>query len=297
MRVRLKFLFQMEGRQQAKMDSSTRRLYHPGLLVAALFLSIVLAITSNAQKTHQPPASDKRPNVGQKLFVSSCAGCHGLDGRGGERAPNIAGREKVQRLADADLVRIIQQGVPGTGMPAFHSLSLADVKALVAHLRVLQGNGQTVKLPGRPVNGKALFFGNAGCSSCHMVQGAGGFLGSDLSTFAGTHSVEQIRAAITNPDQNAGPQSRTAIVTTHDGKKYSGRVRNEDNFSVQMQMSDGTFHFFSKAELESLEYTPKSIMPSDYGSLLTPAEMNDLISFLMTLGKAGHAETGPEFED
>ncbi len=62
---------------------------------------------------------------GKQTFTSTCAGCHGLDGRGGERAPNIAENPKVLRFSDAQISLIIENGVPGTGMPAFHSLAQA----------------------------------------------------------------------------------------------------------------------------------------------------------------------------
>src|ERR1700722_512604 len=66
------------------------------------------------------PRADALP--GQRTFTSTCAGCHGLDGRGGERAPNITGSAKLGRLSDANLAAIVANGVPGTGMPAFRSL-------------------------------------------------------------------------------------------------------------------------------------------------------------------------------
>ena len=70
-----------------------------------------------------------------------------LDGRGGERAPNIAQNREVQRLSDPELMRIVREGVPGTGMPAFHSLASSEVKAVVAYLRSLQGINKSPPCP------------------------------------------------------------------------------------------------------------------------------------------------------
>jgi putative heme-binding domain-containing protein len=244
----------------------------------------------------QPQANTPSgPRAGAEIFASSCAGCHGLDGRGGERAPNIASRPAVQQLSDADLMRIIQQGISGTGMPPFHSLLTPEVKAVVAYLRTLQGTGNALKLPGNPERGKTLFFGTAGCSACHMVNGSGGFIASDLSQFAGTHSAEQIRNAITNPTVDR--QSRTAVATTRSGEKYSGRIRNEDNFSLQLQTLDGAFHFLLKSDLDRLDYASQPLMPSKYSSSLKPDDLNDLISYLMSLGKSKQSETDEEFEE
>jgi cytochrome c oxidase cbb3-type subunit III len=74
--------------------------------------------------------------------------------------------------------------------------------------------------------------------------------------------------------------------TAKDGERYQGIIRNEDNFSLQLQSMDGTFHFLSKADLKTIDRSQESIMPSDYGSKLSAAQLNDLISYLLSLGQA-----------
>ena len=254
------------------------------LVVAALWAACGLAALSQTplqtlRKTAKPPATQ-----GKQTFASTCANCHGLDGRGGERAPNIAGNPRVQKLSDGQITHIIENGVPGTGMPAFHSLKTSDVKAVVTYLRTLQGTRQTLKLPGDPIRGGAIFFDKAGCSGCHMVTGKGGFIASDLSAYASTHAVQQIRSAITSPT----PSNRQArlVTATIRGEKVVGRIRNEDNFSMQLQSLDGVFHFLMKSDLDSLEYDSQTLMPSDYGSTLSPDELNDVVSYLMRVANA-----------
>jgi cytochrome c oxidase cbb3-type subunit III len=251
----------------------------------------LLVLPSLGQRPADKPLNGNR---GQKLFAENCAGCHGLDGRGGERAPDIAGRPQVQRLSNSQIFHIIQDGVPETGMPAFHSLPASDIQAVVACLRILQRTQSGVELPGNAERGKALFYGKAECSACHMVAGSGGFIASDLSAFARTHSVEEIRSSITRPEPGASQQAKTAVATTRSGDKYTGRVRNEDNFSLQMQSLDGTFHLLAKSDLASLEFDPQPLMPSDYSSRLSPSELNDVISFLMSSSKKAHSEETPE---
>lgn len=243
---------------------------------------------------------DIKPSVsGKQTFASTCANCHGLDGRGGERAPNIAERPRVQQLSDAQLFKIIENGIPGTGMPAFHSLDGSRIKAVVTHLRTLQGTGKPVKLPGDPERGETIFLGKAGCSVCHMVAGKGGFIASDLSAYARARTVEQIRNQITTPPNN-DQRARMATATLRNGEKYMGRVRNEDNFSLQLQALDGSFHFLGKSELEGLEYSSQPLMPTDFGSTLRPDELNDVVSYLMSLAGANASPSRPpekKFED
>jgi cytochrome c oxidase cbb3-type subunit 3 len=236
---------------------------------------------------------------GKQAFASTCSGCHGLDGKGGERAPNIAENPKVRRLSDTQIAHIIKNGVPGTGMPGFHSLESSDVKGVVAYLRALQGTRQALKLPGDPVRGEAIFFGEAGCSGCHMAAGKGGFIASDLSGYARSHAVEQIRSAITSPTPGNDRQARLVTATTRAGEKYVGRIRNEDNFSLQLQTLDGTFYFVDKSDLAGLD-SSRTLMPSNYGSTLSSDELNDVVSYLMRVAnvKPGEAVDRTEaFED
>src|SRR5271163_5254777 len=271
---------------------------------SVLLLAALVAASCSAARAQTPQQAPLRKNAtpvstrGKQTFASTCANCHGLDGRGGERAPNIAENAKVQRLSDAQIEHIIENGVPGTGMPAFHSLETADVKAVVTYLRTLQETKQTVKLPGDPVLGETIFFGKAGCSGCHMIAGKGGFIASDLSSYARTHTVEQIRSAITDPAAGSDLQARLVTVTTRGGEKVVGRIRNEDNFSLQLQTLEGTFHFVTKSDLERLEYNSQTLMPSDYSSTLSPDELNDVVSYLIKVaGASGTPKKADEFED
>ncbi len=196
-------------------------------LTGSIRLAAAVALLSlfvSAQTQHRKAADTGTP--GQQIFASACASCHGLDGRGGERAPNIAQAAAVQRLSDQELTGIVTEGVPGTGMPAFHSLGSSGISAVVKYLRVLQGRGQPSTLPGVAERGQALFFGRAACSSCHMVGGQGGFLASDLSAYGKTHDVDEIREAIVKPGQDSALRQRNAIVTMNDGTRLEGIVRN-----------------------------------------------------------------------
>jgi cytochrome c oxidase cbb3-type subunit III len=279
------------------MLSSRKSLYVLVPELAALWAATAFVASSQTPLQYVPQQSVPQKKVrpvstrGKQIFASTCAGCHGLDGRGGERAPNIAERTNVQRLSDAQITHIIENGIPATGMPAFPSLESSDIKAVVTYLRTLQGTKQTVKLAGDPVRGETIFFGKAGCSGCHMIAGKGGFIASDLSGYAGTHATEQIRSAIASPAAGSNGQARLVTATTRSGEKFVGRIRNEDNFSLQLQALDGTFYFVAKSDIEGLEYGSQTLMPSDYGSTLSPDELKDVVSYLMSVASASDSGT------
>lgn len=261
--------------------------------LAALWVaSILVAWAQTPAQIHPQKNANAVSTRGKQLFASTCAGCHGLDGRGAERAPNIAERPQAQGLSDTQIAKIIEHGIPGTGMPGFHALDHAEVQAIISYLRILQGKKPMFELPGDPGRGERQFFGGAGCSSCHMIAGKGGFIASDLSNYASTHEVEQIRSAIVG--QSASRQVRLVTATTRSGEKIVGRIRNEDNFSLQLQTMEGAFLFVNKSDLEALEYDPDSLMPSNYGTRLSAGELNDIVSYLMRAAGVGKTVTATE---
>jgi cytochrome c oxidase cbb3-type subunit 3 len=257
------------------------------IAVAFLFTgSIAAELYSQTARPGGKSTSSATLLAGKQIFTSRCAACHGLDGRGGERAPDIATKREVQRLSDIKLTRIVDVGVPGTGMPGFHSLGASRIKSVVSYLRTLQGGGKTDPFRGNPRTGESLFFAKSSCAECHMIAGKGGFLAADLSSYGNTHSFEEIREAITNPDvaRKLGEKVVTAI--TRAGEKYAGLVRNEDNFSLQLQTVDGRFHFFIKSELQSLERGQESVLPAGYHSAIGGRELDNIISFLISSARS-----------
>ena len=255
------------------------------------------AQNSHAQTSH---AHSAQRQDARQIFATTCAACHGLDGMGSERAPNIISNSQVQRLSADELFSVISGGVPGTGMPGFQRLGKSTITSLVTYVKGLQGKNQTAPLTGDPKAGEALFFGSAQCATCHMASGRGGFIAPDLSTYGQTHSAEQVKSAIVNP--NASDSVKPMVTaSTSNGEKYQGIIRNEDNFSLQLQSEDGAFHFLSKADLKTIERGHGSIMPSDYSSRLSAAQLNDIVSYLLSLANASPAQrptrAHPEDED
>lgn len=242
-----------------------------------------VCVTSLSLTAQHGSAQGRSPNdsaLGQQTF-STCASCHGLDGRGGEHAPNIVTDAKVKRLSDDALLRIIRDGIPAAGMPSFSkTFSDNQIRAVFKYLRELQNGADSSGLKGDTTKGRELFYGRAGCSECHTIDNRGGFLGADLSGYGSNHTPAEIREAILDPNNNLEARRATITVVTRSGKTYRGVVRNEDNFSLQMQTSDGAFHLFDKSQLARIEHQAGSLMPTDYRSKLTDSELNDLISFL-----------------
>ena len=258
----------------------------------------VLAQNSGKHAKTVRPDSERVAEA-SKIFAATCAGCHGLDGRGGERGPNIASRQEVQRRSDEELQRTVRNGISETGMPNFAFLGNAKIEALVSYLRVLQGKSAPEPIPGNSQQGESLFFGRAQCSKCHTLSGKGGFIGPDLTGFAEGLSPREMSHAILNPERESRQNRGSVSVTFVDGRSLDGIVRNEDNFSLQIQSLDGAFHLIQKAEVSEVKPAAKPLMPDDYGKTLSPTELDDIVGFLMRTARkeSGRAMPKEKHED
>src|SRR5205823_10079242 len=100
----------------------------------------------------------------------------------------------------------------------FQRLGKPAIISVVAYLRELQGKRQAAPLPGHPERGETIFFGSGQCSTCHMATGRGGFIAPDLTNYAEAHTVEQMKAAITNPAER-GSMRNLVTALSADGKR------------------------------------------------------------------------------
>lgn len=253
-----------------------------GITRLCILLTLVTPGACLAQDRSSANPGGKSQGAG--LFASNCAVCHGADGRGGEHAPDIATASNVQRLADRNLIDIVKNGISGTGMPGFDWLGQEKILGIVAYLRTLQGKNSALTLPGNAEHGEQLFFGKAQCSECHMAEGKGGFIASDLSYSGLNNSAERLRRVILDPVNSLPAQKKAVTITTTAGEEFTGALRAQDNFSVSIQTMDGAFHYFPKSQLALLEIGAHSLMPFDYRSKLSDSEVNDLVSYLIRIG-------------
>jgi cytochrome c oxidase cbb3-type subunit III len=241
----------------------------------------VVYAQKNKQATSTGTSHKQDSEAGREVFESSCAGCHGLDGRGGEKGPNIATRPEVSRRSDDEILAILQNGIPSAGMPAFARLGDTKLQAVMQHLRSLQGLTEKTEVAGNSEEGKKLFFKEGGCASCHMINGAGGFLGSDLSNYGAITPAGDMREQITNHDESL--RTKALVVSTRDGRRLSGFARNEDNFSLQLQTLDGNFHFLDKSVVVSVDHSSAAAVDAE--KKLSESDLDAIISYLVRVAQ------------
>jgi cytochrome c oxidase cbb3-type subunit I/II len=181
------------------------------LLVLALPFSTSRA-TDNAQGPGRPlTAADAK--AGRTPYLRECSRCHGERGDGtGPQASAVDPRPRdfTKRLfkfrttpagqppTTADVLRIIEQGIPGTAMPSFAFLPDEERKRIAARLLEFaelleEPEPRPVADPGEPppdtpdlvARGEQVY-ADAGCASCHGAQGkADGESAQDLKDAMG----------------------------------------------------------------------------------------------------------------
>jgi putative heme-binding domain-containing protein len=247
----------------------------------AVWLFTTVGTVLPAQHTVGPPDATE----GAGIYRSTCALCHGPEGRS---VPGIdLGSGRFRRASsDDDLVRIIREGIPDTAMPR-HEFSEAEAANVVAFLHAMRASPEPASLSGEVARGKALFEGKGECLTCHRVRGAGGsagrsLRGPDLSGVGRIRKSSELARSIVEPNAEVLFSYRTFRGTSRDGATVSGRVLNEDTFSVQIVDGAGDLISLVKSDFRQYEFLNQSPMPS-YRDRLTPQELADIVAYLASL--------------
>jgi mono/diheme cytochrome c family protein len=160
---------------------------------------LVLALAGGARAAERP-LSDLDAKAGKTLYVQECSGCHGerADGAGPaaafldprprdftKRVFKLRTTPSGQPPTTADVLRTIERGIPGTGMPSFAFLPEPDRRKIAAYVLeradlLDEPEPTPIPDPGSPpaatadaiATGKQLYV-DAGCAGCHGPGGKG----------------------------------------------------------------------------------------------------------------------------
>jgi putative heme-binding domain-containing protein len=107
-------------------------------------------------------------------------------------------------------------------------------------------------------------------------------MGPNLSDIAPQQTVEELRKVLLNPSPEVDPADRLYRVVTRDGRTITGRLLNQDVYSLQMLDSKERLVAFQKSNLREFNFTQTPPMPS-YRDKLTSEEQTDVIAYLAML--------------
>ena len=115
------------------------------LLVAPLGLGLGIVVGVQGSTQAPPPGSVAA------VYDSLCANCHGPRLQGGGQGPSLVDDEWKHGRTDADIARVIRDGVAGTPMVSFRPvLSDQQIRALVIYVREMQDRARSGTLPSGP---------------------------------------------------------------------------------------------------------------------------------------------------
>ncbi|HKT88628.1 MAG TPA: c-type cytochrome [Candidatus Sulfotelmatobacter sp.] len=270
--------------------------WRSGLIALAFVIATLLA----AEAQNPLAGSAKAAKAGEYEFRINCALCHGLGARGGGRGPDLTRAKKKYAHNDAEMFQVISNGIPGTAMPANGTngqgvgMTDEEIWQIITYIR-----SQEVKAPansiGNDEHGKELFYGDANCSLCHMINGKGGRLGPELTGVGASRTRAAIIDSVRNPSHHLAwglteatkefPQEYESVTAvTADGKEIKGVTLNEDNFSVQIMDANEQIHLLEKDKLKSFHTSRESAMPKYTTDTLSDKDLDDIVAYLVSVG-------------
>jgi cytochrome c oxidase cbb3-type subunit 3 len=232
---------------------------------------------------------------GKDFFGPQCGFCHGQDARGGPAGPDL-GRSLlvIGDTGGKELGDFLQLGRPANGMPAFPSLTKAQVTDIAAflHDRVQSARERSVSqlVPGNAVQGKAFFEGAGRCASCHSVSG-------DLKGIASRYDPLTITDKIVSPRTGGGrasvvdpysvaldPYPRNVKVKLPNGQTISGKLVSVSEFQVTLVDGEGQRRSFRRdGDVPQVEIVDPLQAHQDLFSTLADSDLHNLTAYLVTI--------------
>ena len=206
--------------------------------------------------------------------------CHGIEGKGGGRGPNLNRVHLEHAPDDAALKSLVKDGIPPE-MPGAWYMSEKDVKNVVAYVRSL-GTIAAEPVPGDATRG-ARVYAKGGCANCHIVAGEGKGFGPELTEVGARRSAKYLGECLVKPSTHLPEGFLWVETTPTSGETLRGIRVNEDTFSIQIKDSSGRFHSLRKQELKELrKLRGQTPMPS-YEQIFSTSELQDLVAYLASL--------------
>lgn len=243
-------------------------------------LVVLLASSSMAQQAGDDGAEVNTEALGKRLYDSNCAICHGFEGVGG-RGPSLTRAKLVRAPTVAALSELIEEGIPGTEMPAIWWLNASDTIQLIKYVIDL-GRLAEENVPGDIAKGRSLYEKND-CAQCHIVAGKGRSFGPELTEVGLRRNAAYLREALVRPAANTPEGYMVVLAVSSDGNMVEGARLNEDAFSIQLRDANDRFYSFRKDNLRRLDKQPRRSLMPGYADRLTSEALQDLVAYMASL--------------
>ena len=118
------------------------------------------------------------------------------------------------------------------------------------------------------------------CAVCHAIEGKGGVLGPQLDGIGG-RGAERLLEDILDSNRNVDRAFRMNVITLKNGTVVAGLPRREEGAQLVLADAAAQETRIAIADITARKETETSLMPPAFGELIPPAELNDLLAFLL----------------
>lgn len=127
-------------------------------------------------------------------------------------------------------------------------------------------------------NGRLVFEKN--CAVCHQLAGKGALVGPQLDGI-GNRGLERLLEDVLDPNRSVDINFRITTILTDEGRVLTGLKRREEGEVLVFVDNKGKEFSLSRSEIDEQRQSPLSLMPANLLEILSPAQLHDLLAYLL----------------
>jgi putative heme-binding domain-containing protein len=124
------------------------------------------------------------------------------------------------------------------------------------------------------------------CRACHQLEGIGNVIGPQLDGI-GNRGLERLCEDVLDPNRSVDPAFRSTLLILKDGDVVSGLLRREETEMVVLADSTGKEVSIPKKQIEERKQSETSLMPENFGEVISQEDFNNLMAYLLSKGSKG----------
>ncbi len=130
------------------------------------------------------------------------------------------------------------------------------------------------------------------CGVCHQMFGEGALIGPDL-TGSNRTELDYLLTNIIDPSGDIQDAYQTLMITTRDGRTYSGTVANKSPRAMTVRVVGEDEVVIPNSDIQSFDFFPLSMMPEGLLDPYGDDEVANLVAWLMTAQEGASRQQGP----
>ena len=121
------------------------------------------------------------------------------------------------------------------------------------------------------------------CMRCHKIANEGSKVGPELTNIGYNSTTTHLLESLVDPSAKIAAGFGTFTLNMKDGKSISGIFYGETATTIRIGKNIDNISVYEKSEINNIDRAMSGMPPMNY--LLTPAEIRDVVAFLVTLNE------------